>query len=199
MCACGSASRSSWLSLFRNDFGDDFQPQGGSWISHPKGYYQPGVLALRREARVLYRWSCRPTRKNAGGAVMRPTAPHVWTRIQSALTEPSDAPDVPHDDDPVVDYHATPWPIFVSLLLANGWFLRPVPFDYQVGGVPLAVRLRNAFIRIGIFAAAWVAAFSVLPLWLPSLALIGWIAKITPAVRTINNRFQNVGPNENPA
>ena len=61
------------------------------------------------------------------------------------------------------------------------------------------MRLRNAFIRIGLFAAAWVAAFSVLPLWIPTLALMGWIAKITPAVRTINNRFQNVGPNETPA
>ncbi len=195
----GQCTERGWLSLFRNDFGEDFKPEGGSWISHPKGYYQPGVLALSREARVLYRWSCRPTRKNVGGAAMRPTAPHVWTRIQSALTEPLDAPDVPHDDDPVFDSKGIPWPLFIFLLLANGWFLRPVPFDQQVGGAPIAVRLRKAGIRIPIFAAAWVAAFSVLPLWIPTLALAGWIAKITPGVRTINRRFQNVGPNENPA
>ena len=188
-----------WLSLFRNHFGDDLTPKDAPWISHPNGYYQPGVLALSREARVLYRWRCRPTRQNVGGASMRPTGPHVWARIQSALAEPSDAPDVAHDDDPVEDYHATPWPIFVALLLANGWFLRPATFHYLVEGPPLSVRLRNAFIRIGIFAAAWIAAFSILPFWIPALALIGWVALITPSVRIINHRFQSVGPDEDPA
>jgi hypothetical protein len=106
---------------------------------------------------------------------------------------------VPHDDDPVLDGESIPWPLFISLLLANGWFLRPVPFDQQVGGAPIQVRLRNAALRIPIFAAAWVAAFSVLPLFLPMLALAGWIAKITPGVRTITRRFQHVGPGENPA
>jgi type IV secretory pathway TrbD component len=106
---------------------------------------------------------------------------------------------VPHDDNPVYDSTGIPWPLFVSLLLANGWFLRPVPFDQQIGGARIEVRLLKAGIRIPIFAAAWVAAFSVLPLWIPTLALAGWIAKITPGVRTINRRFQNVGPNENPA
>jgi hypothetical protein len=106
---------------------------------------------------------------------------------------------VSYDDKPVLDGESIPWPLFVSLLLANGWFLRPVPFDQQVGGAPIAARLLKAGIRIPIFAAAWVAAFSVLPLWVPTLALAGWIAKITPGVRIINRRFQNVGPNENPA
>ncbi len=89
--------------------------------------------------------------------------------------------------------------MFVSLLLANGWFLGPVPFDQQVGGARIEARLLKAGIRIPIFAAAWVAAFFVLPLWIPALALAGWIAKITPGVRIINRRFQNVGPNETPA
>jgi hypothetical protein len=107
---------------------------------------------------------------------------------------------VPHDDNPVFDSTGIPWPLFVSLLLANGWFLRPVPFDLQSGGgARIQVRILKAAIRIPIFAAAWVAAFSVLPIWIPTLALVGWIAKITPGVRTINRRFQNVGPNENPA
>jgi hypothetical protein len=188
-----------WLSLFLNDFGDDFQPEGAPWVSHPKGYYQPGVLALSGEARVLYRWRCRPTRKNVGGAAMRPTAPHVWTAIQFALTEPLDAPDVSHDDKPVLDGGSVPWPLFVSLLIANGWFLRPVPFNHQGGDAPIEVRIRKAAIRIPIFAATWVAAFSVLPLWIPTLALAGWITKITPGIRTVNRRFQNVGPGENPA
>ncbi len=35
--------------------------------------------------------------------------------------------------------------------------------------------------------------------WLASLALAGWVAKITPGVRMVNARFQNVGPDEEPA
>ena len=77
--------------------------------------------------------------------------------------------------------------------------LAAIGSEFEEGGDRLTVRLRNAGIRIPIFAAAWVAAFSLLPLWIPTLALAGWIAKITPGVRTINRRFQNVCPNEQPA
>ena len=48
------------------------------WVSHPKGYFQPGVLALSREGRVLYRWRCRPTRQNVGGASGRPTTRYAF-------------------------------------------------------------------------------------------------------------------------
>ena len=37
-----------------------------TWMSHPKGYFQPGVLALSQQGRVLYRWRCRPSRQNVG-------------------------------------------------------------------------------------------------------------------------------------
>ena len=130
---------------------------------------------------------------------MRPTAPHVWARVQAALAEPTDAPDVPHDDDPAFDTSPVPWPVFLTLLVANGWFVKLVGFDQRVGGVPLAVRQRNAVLRIPLFIAAWVAAFTLLPLWIPALALAGWVAKITPGVRMVNRRFQNVGPDESPA
>ncbi len=73
-----------WLSLFTQDWGDTFTLEA-DWVSHPKGYFQPGVLALSRTGRVLYRWRCRPNRRNIGGAVARPTAPHVWSRVQVAL------------------------------------------------------------------------------------------------------------------
>ena len=130
---------------------------------------------------------------------MRPTASHVWTNVQAALAEPADTPDVPHDDDPILDGTPVRWPVFVALLIANGWFMRPVPFDQRVGGVRLAVRQRNAVLRIPLFIAAWIAAFTFLPLWIPSLAFAGWVAKITPGVRMVNQRFQNVGPDESPA
>ena len=58
------------------------------WASHPKGYFQPGVLAvepglrtrlLPGPRRVLYRWRCRPVRQNMSGAGQRPTSQYVWS------------------------------------------------------------------------------------------------------------------------
>jgi hypothetical protein len=195
----GQCAEHGWISLFTNHFGDDFVGEERSWVSHPKGYFQPGVLALSPSQRVLYRWRSRPNRKNVGGALMRPTAPHVWKQVQSALAEPAGALDVPHDDNPTLDSPAVPWPLFVTLLLANGWFLKPVPFDYRPDGPTVATRQRNAMIRFAFFLAAWVAALVYAPIWLVAAVFVGWVAKITPGVRMINRRFQNVGPNEEPA
>ena len=92
-----------------------------------------------------------------------------------------------------------PWPVFIGLLVANGWFLGPVAFDQRVGGPPIAQRQRNALLRIPLFVAVWIAAFTLLPLWMPVLALGVWIAKIIPGIRMLNRRFQNVGPDAVPS
>jgi hypothetical protein len=195
----GQCTERGWISLFTNHFGDDLVADELSWVSHPKGYFQPGVLALSPSERVLYRWRSRPNRKNVGGALMRPTAPHVWNQVQSALAEPADAPDVPHDDNPTLDTPAVPWPLFVTMLLANGWFLKPVPFGCRPEGPTVATRQRNAMIRLVLFIAAWAAALVYAPIWLVAAAFTGWVAKITPGVRMVNRRFQNVGPDQEPA
>jgi hypothetical protein len=188
-----------WLTLFTNDWGGDIVESGPTWVSHPKGYFQPGVLALSREGRVLYRWRCRPSRKNIGGAIARPTPSHVWGRVQAALQEPRDARDVAPDADPVLDAPPAPWPLFVALLVANGWFLRPVPFDQRPGRNTTPQRLRNAGLRIPLFVAAWIVAGLLLPMWVVALAFAAWLAKIVPGIRLVNRRFQNVGPDEEPA
>ena len=60
-----------WLNLFANkDYG---HLRMRSWASHPKGYFQPGVLAVGRGGRILYRWRCRPQYSNMNGAGQRPT------------------------------------------------------------------------------------------------------------------------------
>jgi hypothetical protein len=92
-----------------------------------------------------------------------------------------------------------PWPLFVALLLANGWFLGPVPFDQRPGKDTVPQRQRNAMRRIPLFVAAWIAAGLLLPMWVVALAFAGWLAKIVPGIRLVNKRFQNVGPNEEPA
>ena len=92
-----------------------------------------------------------------------------------------------------------PWPLFVALLLANGWFLRPVPFDQRSGEDTFPQRQRNAMLRIPLFVAAWIAAGLLLPMWVVALAFAGWVAKVVPGIRLVNERFQNIGPDEEPA
>lgn len=195
----GACSERGWISLFTNDWGPDLLGSGPAWASHPKGYFQPGVLALSREGRVLYRWRCRPNRKNVGGAIARPTPAHVWSRVQAARSAPPDAPDAAPDTDPELDSPSVPWPFFVALLLANGWFLRPVVFDQRSGQDTVPRRQRNALRRIPFFVAAWIAAGLLLPMWVVALAFAGWAAAVLPGIREVNARFQNVGPDEEPA
>jgi peroxiredoxin len=157
--------------------------------SHPKGYFQPGVLAIDANARVLYRWRGVPTRKNIGGAIQRPTADHVFECITTARGSDADAE---LDPNPVLDSRAAPWPLFVALLIANGWFIRPRPFPYVEGGPSAPKRIVRVMIRLALFIGAWACAFA----WLPSLwvgaALAAWLLWITPGVRFINEQFQNV-------
>lgn len=198
----GECAERGWLSLFTNEmnFGageSDRSP--ADWVSHPKGYFQPGVLALSSEGRALYRWRCRPNRQNIGGAISRPTAGHVWTSVQAALREPADAPDVALDAKPELDDAPVPWPLFIMLLLSNGWFLGPRFFDQRPGEDTVPRRQRNALLRIPFFIAAWIAAGFLLPVWVVALAFAAWVAKVAPGVRFVNEHFQNVGPNEEPA
>ncbi|MEO1913688.1 MAG: hypothetical protein ABGW98_07505, partial [Myxococcales bacterium] len=95
----------------------------GTKFSHPKGYFQPGVLALDSNARVLYRWRSIPTRNNIGGAVARPTAHYVFDLVSKALasaTSDTAAADAELDTNPELDSRGIPWPLFMSLLVANG-------------------------------------------------------------------------------
>lgn len=189
-----------WLSLFTSDW-DSGQFGVGKipWTSHPKGYFQPGVLALTREERVLYRWRCRPSRKNVGGAISRPTADHVWNRVSTSLEAPEGAGDAEFDEDPALDVANIPWPFFVALLLANGWFLKAEPFDQRSGEDTVWKRQRNALIRMPLFALAWIVAALLLPTWVVALAFTVWVAKVWPEIRSVNAAFQNVGPDEEPA
>jgi hypothetical protein len=85
------------------------------------------------------------------------------------------------------------------LLLANGWFLRPVPFDQRQGKDTVPQRQWNAMLRIPLFVGAWIAAGFLLPIGVVAFVFGGWLVKIVPAIRLVNERFQNVGPDEEPA
>lgn len=177
-----------WVDLFVNErmeflrassFEADFTP------THPKGFFQPGVLALDGNSRVLYRWRGVPTHKNMGGATERPTASHVWNAVAKALESPGETTDAPLDAAPPLDSRGIPWPLFASLLIANGWFLNARGFK-SVRHVLLAG------LRLVGFVAGWVVAFATLPTIPVGLALTGWAVYITPKVRWVGAEFQNV-------
>ena len=166
-----------------------------SRFSHPKGYFQPGVLALASNGRVLYRWRGRPTRKNMGGATERPTAAHVFEKLSGALAEASSASepmDAELDASPALDSRGIPWPLFVSVLVANGWFIKPRTFPFTPGGRSVGQRFIRAVLRIPIFIAAWAIALTQLPTLWVGLAFLAWAAWLTPKIRFINKQFQNV-------
>ncbi len=181
-----------WLDLIVNTDPSLLQreaPSLGYMPTHPKGYYQPGILVLTRDARVAYRWRSIPNRSNAGGAAVRPTADHVWQQTQAGLTE---AADVSLDERPTMDAPRVIWPLFVAILIANGWFIRGRPFPLMEGGPSHTRRIRRAMRRLAGFVVLWIAAFVVLPVLPVAVALGAWTAWIIPQIRSIHNHFQHV-------
>ena len=91
-----------WLQLFVNPKARLLADATG-FAAHPKGYFQPGLLAITRTGRVLYRWRGRPTRKNAGGATSRPLAEDVWRQIEAAIARGDSAGDAAPDEPERLD------------------------------------------------------------------------------------------------
>jgi hypothetical protein len=184
----GSCRNRGWLDLFVNERMEFLQQSTGDaldWTpTHPKGFFQPGVLAVNSKGRVLYRWRGVPTHKNMGGATERPTAEHVWSRIAGALEGGANVADAPLDADPPLDSKGIPWPLFASLLIANGWFM-------NARGFKSAKHVALAGVRLLAFAGAWIAAFAWLPTLPVAAALVGWIVYITPKVRWVGEEFQD--------
>jgi hypothetical protein len=185
----GACRERGCIDLFVNEKLEFLQASVGEaldWApSHPKGYFQPGVLALNGDGRVLYRWRGVPTHKNMGGATERPTAEHVWDAITRALEDSAEVADAPLDTDPPLDSSGIPWPIFASLLIANGWFT-------NARGFKSARHVLIAGVRLLAFATAWIVAFAWLPTLLVAAALACWVAYITPKVRWVGREFQDV-------
>lgn len=184
-----------WLSLVVNTKTEGIISAAGEGFGHPKGYFQPGVLALTADGRVLYRWRSIPTRKSLGGAIKRPTARHVFNGLSHALASPKDSgenADAPLDSNPRLDSPGIPWALFMALLVANGWFLGPRPLTSISEDPDGQRRVGIAFLRLLVFIAAWVIALTQLPVWAVGLAFLGWVAWITPRIRSLNEEFQNL-------
>jgi len=183
-----------WLDLHVNAHTDRHRmlARGRDRPSHPKGYFQPGVLALTSVHRILYRWRSVPTRHNNGGASERPTPDHVWGLLEKALVN-ADASDAELDTPPKVDMKGTPWPLFVLLLLANGNFWRPKGFGLKRAGPDdVMPRARRALLKLGLFVAGWIAAFAMLPAGWVAVALLAYLAVAAPGILEMHRAFQSV-------
>ena len=78
-----------------------FIQNGTDWtVEHPKGFFQPGVLALTQSSRILYRWRSVPSEKNLNGTVARPTPTHVWCGVEASLIAGDATGNADHDDNP---------------------------------------------------------------------------------------------------
>jgi hypothetical protein len=107
------------------------------------------------------------------------------TPAARALDRGANAAAAPLDTDPALDSTGIPWPVFASLLIANGWFV-------SARGFQSARHMAMAGVRLLAFAGAWIAAFAWLPTLPVAAALAGWIAYITPKLPWVGQEFQDV-------
>ena len=179
-----------WLELFVNEQ-TSFITNTDSRLSHPKGYFQPGVLSIDSNERILYRWRSVPTRANIGGATERPTASYVYQKIVESLEQTDSDKDAQLDDKPELDSKGRPFPVFVALLLANGWFIRPMPFLLTNSKLSALQRIKRAARRIPIFSAIWIAAFLILPTNWVATAAIAYGIWLIPIVVMVYRGLQH--------
>lgn len=183
----GAARHQGMLDLRTSEVGE-FITRDTAWaVSHPKGFYQPGVLALNSE-RLLYRWQSIPSRDNMGGAGGRPTEDYVWGEIQTALADTA-AADAALDEAPVTGGKAPPFFMFSLMLMAHGWFLRPKAFTYQGDGVNPMQRFPLVLMRLLVFIGCWITAFMLLPSSWVSLALALYAPVMILGIRKVYRTF----------
>lgn len=174
-----TCSERGWLTLFANRGDHEFLQRGADWkVEHPKGFFQPGVLALTSNHRVLYRWRSIPTAENLNGTTMRPTAAHVWDQVEHALQAGDDAGDASHDDNPTIDSGPPPRLLFFAAIIANGWFLRARSFAYSPGVGSVPARFKAAFSRWFLFLFFWMIAMAIVPTGLVAIAFAAWLVWI---------------------
>lgn len=175
-----------WLDLFYNENAGHLRNR--KWTSHPKGYYQPGVLAVHRTGRVLYRWRCVPKYSNMAGAGSRPEAVYTLGEIRNNLEKAEGAP---IDKNPKLPYEPQSWPRFLLGMTAHGWFLRPKVFPLMREGDTPSADPEKMMRRVWGFLAMWGVLLALLPTSWVGIAAALWVAILTPGIIEIHRQFQN--------
>ncbi len=176
-----------WLTIFYNtDYG---HLRERDWVSHPKGYYQPAVIAIDKSRRVLYRWRCVPKYSNMSGAGARPDARYTWERVRSAMS--CVKRDVELDEEPLMGTKDLSWFKFLLIMIGHGWFLRPKAFPLRRDGCKDKVSPNKVMRRWWLFLILWAMALVALPVsWVGAAALI-WTVSLLPGLYEIHRQFQN--------
>ena len=175
-----------WLDLFYNENAGHLRNR--KWTSHPKGYYQPGVLAVHRTGRVIYRWRCVPKYSNMAGAGSRPKAVYTFEEIRNHLEKAEDAP---MDKNPKLPCEPQSWPRFLLGMTAHGWFLRPKVFPLMREGDTPSADPEKMMRRVWGFLAMWGVLLALLPTSWVGIAAALWVAILTPGIIEIHRQFQN--------
>ena len=175
-----------WLEIFYNE--DYGHLRERSWASHPKGYFQPAIIAIDENARVLYRWRSVPKLSNIAGAGARPESRYTWDCIRAAMSSIGDA-DL--DVDPTLTEKDPPWLLSLLIHTANGWFIRPRALSLARDGSGGFARVPAAIRRAYIFLAAWILALLLFPAQWVAVAALVWVIAVTPGVIEIHRQFQN--------
>lgn len=173
-----------WVDVFTNKIPGEKNP--GFYNAHPKGFFQPAVLAVHNSGRILYRWRCVPKHSNLSGAGPRPEATYTWQKTQEAMQADQDAA---LDQNPMLGEKPIAWHRFLLIILANGWFLKPKTFALSREGEekrPLAFDMAP---RIYGFAALWLVLLLLLPIGWVALLMLAWMAKVTPGLIEIYQLF----------
>ena len=174
-----------WLDIFYNE--DTGHLRERSWANHPKGYFQPAVIAIDEKARVLYRWRAVPKMSNIGGAGARPDPRYTWDRIQAEHGIDLRCRSGCRAD---FDRERSPWLFSLWIHLANGWFIRPTSLSLDRDGSGGFARARTAMRRTYVFFAAWIVALLLLPLTSVGIAALVWMVAVTPGIIEIHRQFQ---------
>ena len=175
-----------WLDVFYNE--DYGHLRTRAWASHPKGYYQPGVLALHKSEQVLYRWRCVPKFSNMSGAGARPEAIYTWDQIKEGFQTKKDAA---LDQSPVMGAKDLSWFRFLLIMTAHGWFIRPRAFPLKRDGDKDRVSPAAVMPRVYGFIGLWIIMLVFLPLSWVGVAALCWAIAFTPGLIEIHRQFQN--------
>lgn len=181
-----ACSERSWLDVFYNEDAGHLRER--KWASHPKGYYQPAVVAVDKTGRILYRWRCVPKFSNMNGAGARPEAAYTWEKIKASLKDTEDAA---LDINPVMGSKEIGWFRFMLILTAHGWFIRPKAFPLAREGDKESASPASMMRRIYGFVALWLVLLLILPIKWFGIAVLAWLVVLTPGLIEIHRQFQH--------
>ena len=177
-----------WIDIFYNS--DCGHLRARDWVSHPKGYYQPAVVAIDKSQRVLYKWRCVPKYSNMSGAGARPEPRYVWKKINQAVATFSEE-NACYDEKPFMGSEELSWFKFLLVMVGHGWFIRPKAFPLLRDGGKDKVSPKDAMRRWQFFLMAWVLALVVFPVKWVAVVTALWMILLLPGLREIHRQFQN--------